>query len=80
MSYTNVYIKGVVFEVKYEYTPEDPMVYNYGDGSGYPGRESDVTIEDVLLDNVSVVDMLSEDTIEAISEKIHKTEKENEQV
>lgn len=74
MSKTQILHGGVVFEVKYNYTPKEAMVINYGDGSGYAGRESSVELEDVLLDAHSVINLLSEDVIEAIGDRIHNIE------
>lgn len=76
MSKTQILHGGVVFEVKYNYTPKEAMVIDYGDGSRYSGEEKTIEIEDILLDANSVINLLSEDVLEAIGDRIQKIENE----
>lgn len=39
--------KGISFDVTFEYTPEDPMIWRYPDGSGYPGSPAEVEISEI---------------------------------
>ena len=46
---TDIEIDGVYLDVEYDYTEAEPMVYNYGDGSGYPGCAAEVHIYKVVM-------------------------------
>ena len=39
---TELVINNIVLDIEYDYTAEEAMVYNYGDGSGYPGYPDDL--------------------------------------
>lgn len=74
MSKTQILHGGVVFEVKYNYTPKPKSVIFYDDCLTQSGEEKIVELEDVLLDAHSVINLLSEDVIEAIGDRIHNIE------
>lgn len=71
--------RGFTFDVQYDYEPAEPMVYNYGDGSGYPGFPESFNFWEVLLNGTDALDLLSdcfddfeEEAIEQIKEQISK--------
>ena len=51
--------KGLVLSVKGEYVPEEPMVWTYRNGDpGHPGSPSEFIIEDVQIEEGTVMDLL----------------------
>ena len=46
----------LTIEVSGIYTPEEPMVMYYADGSGYPGSPSEFDITDIKIISGSIVD------------------------
>lgn len=48
--------KDLIIEVTGIYTPEEPMVRYYADGSGYPGSPSEFDITDIKIVSGSIVD------------------------
>jgi len=67
---TEVIVENVVLDVEYDYTPEEAMVYNYGDGSGYPGYPASVDIYNVCIDEADITNILSESALEEIEEQL----------
>ena len=61
--------RGVNIDVEFDYTPSEPMVMYYIDGSGHPGSSAEVYIESVKVGGVDVYDLL-EDKIEEIEDLI----------
>jgi hypothetical protein len=49
--------RGVEITVDGYYTPEEPMVMYYDDGSGYPGSPAEMEIHDIKYFDVSVKDL-----------------------
>jgi len=49
--------KGIELVVKFDYQPEEKPVYNYGDGSGYPGCKEEYTIEDIIHNDESILEL-----------------------
>ena len=56
--------------IEYDYEPEDPMVWSYSDGSGYPGSPSNVDILCVLANEIDIMDIVSEEVIESLKTEI----------
>ena len=60
-------------EVTFDYTPEEPMVMHYADGSGYPGSPSEIKIIDVQWNSTNVADLLEKlgylENLEAAAEE-----------
>jgi hypothetical protein len=63
--------KGIVFDVQFDYQPEEPEVRYYADGSGYPGCPEQATLNEITHCGVSFMEFL-EDEHESIVEKILK--------
>ncbi len=51
MSVTQIEFRKKIFEVEYDYTPEEKQVTYYPDGSGYPGCAEQVDICKVTTPN-----------------------------
>ena len=49
---------GLDLEVHYDYSPEEPMVMYYKDGSGYPGCPEDAEITEILHNKESMFELL----------------------
>lgn len=60
--------KGVDIVVEGNYIEGEREVYNYGDGSGYPGSLSDFEIEkiSVIDSTVDIYEFFSDDDLETI--------------
>lgn len=67
---TEVNVYDVNLEVSGYYSPEEPMVMYYGDGSGYPGSSADFEIETVTVEGVDIYDLLSEHVKQIIAEEV----------
>lgn len=52
-----IYYKGVDINVVGNYTPEEPMVMYYPDGSGHPGSPAEFEIEEIYYGDVDVFDI-----------------------
>lgn len=63
-----VNIKGIDFEVEFEYSPEERMVMYYPDGSGYPGCPAQV-------DEISEIKYNGEDFYEFFEDNLSIVEK-----
>lgn len=51
-----IYFEDILFEVSFEYYPEEKMVRYYKDGSGYPGSPASIEIVDVTHKETSFLD------------------------
>ena len=75
---TDIEIDGVYLDVEYDYTEAEPMVYNHGDGSGYPGCAAEVHIYKVTAGgDVCIMDILADYVYDEIEATIHKIYDEN---
>ena len=61
---------GVIVDVIYDYTEAEPMVLNYGDGSGYPGSPASVDIYRVEVDYIDITDLLADYVLEDLEQQI----------
>jgi len=61
---------GVQVDVHYDYTPEEPMVMYYGDGSGYPGSPAAVYIHKVEVDYTDITEIICDNTLEDLEQQI----------
>ena len=59
MSVTQINFRGKIFEVEYDYTPEEKQVY-YPGGSGYPGCAEQVEICKVTHNGEDFTDFIFE--------------------
>ena len=50
--------KGLVLSIKGEYTPAEKEVRYYSDGSGHPGNPSEFYIEDINIEEGTIMDLL----------------------
>lgn len=68
MSSTQLEFRGKIFEVEFDYTPEEKQVTYYPDGSGYPGCAEQVDICKVTHNGEDFTDFIfeSESDCEAI--------------
>jgi hypothetical protein len=64
-----VTIYDVRLEVSGYYSPAEPMVMYYPDGSGYPGCSAEFEISSVKLEGIVITDLLSDDVYNEIIEK-----------
>lgn len=69
--------KDVVMEVEYDYTPEEPMVMYYKDGSGHPGSPAYVEVHEIKIGGQDVYHLL-EDEAELIEEYILNSNQDTE--
>lgn len=60
----------VLLEIEYDYTKGEPEVYNYGDGSGYPGSPAKVDIYTVSVNGADITDIISDSVLEEVREKL----------
>ena len=60
MNLIEIEYKGVKFDVEFDYSPEEPMVMYYPDGSGYPGAPAELIITDILYKETSFLELLEE--------------------
>jgi hypothetical protein len=64
-----VTIYNVYLDVSGYYSPVEPMVMYYPDGSGYPGCSAEFEITSVSLNGTRITDLLSDEVYELIIEK-----------
>lgn len=60
----------VDFDIEYYYTPEEPMVMYYADGSGYPGSSAEVEILKIEVMGYDMWELLNDYVIEALTDLI----------
>lgn len=65
-----VTIYDVYLDVSGYYSPPEPMVMYYPDGSGYPGCSAEFEIEKVTVKGVDIYDLLSEHVKKVIAEEV----------
>jgi hypothetical protein len=53
-----VVYKDVELFVIYEYIPPEPMVRYYEDGSGYPGSDAEINIQEILCNDVDITELI----------------------
>jgi len=51
-------IDGIEFDVDFDYTPGEPMVMYYADGSGYPGSDPEIEINSITHKGTDFTDFL----------------------
>ena len=61
---------GVDITVSGYYSPEEPMVMYYGDGSGYPGCSSEFEIDSIQVNGTDITELVSDDMYNDIIEKV----------
>ena len=67
--------KGITIEVNYEFSPEEPRVWNYGDGSGHPGYPAEVYITKVMHEGEDIEPIICEEYMDEIANillKLHE--------
>lgn len=64
--------KGVELDIEFYFSPEEPMVMYYSDGSGYPGSPAEVEIYTIEHCGVDVMELL-DDQIDKIEEQLIKS-------
>lgn len=74
MSSTRIEFRGKIFEVEFDYTPEEKQVTYYPDGSGYPGCAEQVYICKVTHSGEDFTDFIfeSEADCEAIEKMLYE--------
>lgn len=68
--------KGVEMEVNFDYTPAEPMVRYYSDGSGYPGAAEELDICWVTIADMDWKDYLSDKCLDEISAQLSEEREE----
>jgi hypothetical protein len=66
----------IEFDIEYEFTPSEPAVYNYGDGSGYSGCGAEVEILSIKISDYEVYDIIYQSVISKLEELIIEAEEE----
>lgn len=64
-----VTVYDVYLDVSGYYSPPEPMVMYYPDGSGYPGCPAEFEITSVSLNGTRITDLISDEVYELIIEK-----------
>ena len=64
--------QGVFVDVHYDYQEAEDMVYNYGDGSGYPGSPASIDIYKVTVEDVDITDIIADCYLEDLEEQLLK--------
>ena len=74
MSSTQLEFRGKIFEVEFDYSPEEKRVTYYPDGSGYPGCAEQVDICKVTHNGEDFTDFIfeSEADCEAIEKMLYE--------
>jgi len=73
MQYGTYKFGDLVFEIEYRYTPEEPMVMYYADGSGYPGSPAEIEIYNIFLGSTEVSEILTESFIDTIELSLYNS-------
>ena len=61
METITIEFKGVEFKVEFYYSPEEPEVRYYSDGSGYPGCSEQIDINSITHKGTEFIDILEND-------------------
>ena len=72
-----VKFKGFEFDVQFDYEPAEDAIYNYGDGSGYPGYPESYDFWEIKLNNIDASDLLDHCIEEFEEEAIEQIKKQN---
>ena len=67
----SVEFRSIVLDVELDYTPSEPMVMYYSDGSGYPGSAAEIEIVSMKIDNRDVYELL-EDYLDEITDLLYQ--------
>jgi len=70
MNTTQINFKEVDLTVDYDFSPEEPTIWRYPDGGGHPGSPAYVDIQDILIGDVSIIDIFDEDLFVELEEII----------
>jgi len=62
-------IGGVDITVSGYYSPEEPMVMYYPDGSGHPGYPSTFEIDSIQVNGTDITQLVSDDIYDEVIEK-----------
>lgn len=65
----SINVGGVDVTVSGYYSPEEPMVMYYPDGSGYPGCPAEFELQSVQIDGTEIINLISDEIFEEIVEK-----------
>jgi hypothetical protein len=65
----SINVGGVDVTVSGYYSPEEPMVRYYSDGSGYPGCAAEFELQSVQVDGTEIINLISDEIFEEIVEK-----------
>lgn len=65
----SINVGGVDVTVSGYYSPEEPMVMYYPDGSGYPGCAAEFELQSVQVDGNEIINLISDEIFEEIVEK-----------
>jgi hypothetical protein len=57
-NHSTVDYKGLNLDVYFDWTPEEPMVMYYKDGSGYPGSPEEFNINKVELQGIDITELV----------------------
>lgn len=52
--------RGLTFDVDYSYSPAEPMVMHYPDGSGYPGSNAELDDYEIILSGIDMTEFFTE--------------------
>jgi hypothetical protein len=70
-SYENeVVVRDIKLNINYYYNPGERMVMYFSDGTGHPGESPSVEIQEVYAGGVDIYELLTEDILEYIEEKL----------
>lgn len=74
---TTIKFKGFDFDVEFFYEPAEDAVYNYGDGSGYPGWPEEYEFYKIELNGIDASDLLDHCIDDFEEEAIEQIKKQN---
>ena len=77
MSKVELQIEDVWLEVDYDYTEGEPEVTYYADGSGSPASPDRVDVNEVRVNGVDVIPIISDSIYDEIENQIHKLYENN---
>ena len=67
---TQITYRGFELEVVGYYSPAEPMVMYYPDGSGYPGCPAEFEVNEIFLNSIDIFELLNEEQITEIENLI----------
>lgn len=70
MNTTEITFNDINLTVDYDYSPEEPTIWRYSNGDGHPGSPAYVDILDIRVQDISILEVFSDDLIEKLEEKI----------